>query len=544
MLNFYFSRRAAYILTALLGLLLAGFSNVRADGYQLSQNLQSNQILSSNFQLSSDGKYVVYQVFTNQNGFQGSQLFSVNAATGSRKALTPLVIGDGKFIGQFKIAPNGQFVVFNASLESDAINRSELYSIPITANNPNMRENIGNIPATLQANINDFSISPNSLHVVYQMTEQNAVGDFFGTLNRVAPGGGATTLLTPHVSTDFASEAVFAPDSSRIVYLSGTPDGERYKSVSLDGTGRKTLTDQRERMTVITPDSQRIVYLANSSPRGDGEDRIYSVTLTGNGNRKQLSRNGEQIFDFKFANGIPTVIYSFMPASDPNFSPTSFGFVPADRSELSVSYNINKAINSYIVSPDNLSIIYRGAQFLGGASQLYSLTFPNNVALDQQISNAPINQAGFLNVNDFKITPNSQRVIFHAQQGNVFSFPPDLFSVAIANNPVSVKLDTLPGEDSPNAAQYGVGSYFISPDSQRVIFGYSLTDGSCCGNNLYTNSVTGGTPPAFATNADDQFFQTSVKFASDGLRVIYVKNIYDEFGNYLSAAIWAANVPQ
>lgn len=546
MQNLHFTRRrkTAFILIAFFCLLFTEFSEVRAEGYQISQNLQSNQILSSNYLLSADGKYVVYQVFTNSNGFQGSQLFSVDVATSSRKALTPLVIGDGKFIGSYKILPNSQTVVFNASLEADAFNRSELYSIPVFPANTNLRKNIGNIPSNLQANINEFSISPDSLHVVYQLTEQNAAGDFFAVLYRVAPTGTTTTQLTPRSSTEAASQAIFTPDSSRIVYVSGTPDGEQYKSVKLDGTGRKTLVSRNARI-LITPDSARIAYILNSSPNGDGEDRLYSITLSGNGNRKQLSRNGEFVFDFKFANDYAVVVYNFIPNIAQAFNPSAFGFVPADKSENSVSYDTGRAVNSYDVSPNNGLIIYRGSQQgLGGASQLYSLTYQNDYPVDQQISNAPPNQSVFFNVNDFKISPNSQRVVFHAQQNSIFSFPPDLFSVAIANNPVSVKLNTLPGETSANADTYGVGSYFIKPDSQSVVFGYSLTDGSCCGNNLYTNSITGGTPPPpFATKADDQFFQTSLQFADDGSRVIYIKNLFDEFGNFASSAIWAANIP-
>lgn len=41
--------RNAFVLIALAFLLLTQFSIVRAEGYQLSQNLQPNQILSSNY---------------------------------------------------------------------------------------------------------------------------------------------------------------------------------------------------------------------------------------------------------------------------------------------------------------------------------------------------------------------------------------------------------------------------------------------------------------------------------------------------------------
>ncbi len=252
------------------------------------------------------------------------------------------------------------------------------------------------------------------------------------------------------------------------------------------------------------------------------------------------------MFDAKFANSYSVVVYNFIPNAAQNFNPSAFGFVPADKSEESVSYDTGRAVNSYAVSPDNRSVIYRGSQQgFGGASQLYSLTYQNNFAVDQQISNAPSGQTPFLNVNDFKIAPDSQRVVFHAQQNSIFSFPPDLFSAAIANNPVSVKLDTLPGETGANADTFGVASYFISPDSRRVVFGYSLTDGSCCGDNLHTNAITGGTPPPpFATKADDQFYQSSLRFAADGRRVIYTKSVYDDFGDPISSSIWAANAPQ
>lgn len=98
MQSFYFPRKSALVLTAFLCLLLTGFSNVRAEGYQISQNLQSNQTLA-NYQVSNDGKYAVYQIDSFDENFnQSSQLFSVNLASKDRKALTPAIGDDGKNI--------------------------------------------------------------------------------------------------------------------------------------------------------------------------------------------------------------------------------------------------------------------------------------------------------------------------------------------------------------------------------------------------------------------------------------------------------------
>ena len=57
-------RRTAFVLTALAFLLLTQFSTVRAEGYQITQDLQSNQQLGAEYRLSSDGKYLVYRIFT------------------------------------------------------------------------------------------------------------------------------------------------------------------------------------------------------------------------------------------------------------------------------------------------------------------------------------------------------------------------------------------------------------------------------------------------------------------------------------------------
>lgn len=543
-------RKAAFILTALLCLFLTGFSTARAEGYQLSQNLQPNQTLAS-YRVSADGKYAVYQIDSFDENFnQSSQLFSVDVATKARKVLTPVLNnGDGKFLGSYKITPDSRFVVYIASLENDAFFRSELYSIPIAAGSQSQRRNIGNIPSASSADVREFSISPNSQHVVYQTNEENSAGDDFDILFRVAPTGGSPTQLTPRVAEGSAENAIFTPDSSRIVYQYRTPSGDSlYQSVSITGTGRKTLTDQVSGGSEpsITPDSERFVFTADPSS-GSGELRLFSITLSGNETLKQLSRNGEEVFNFKFANGFPVVVYAFKLTSNTDvFSPTSFGFVAADKSFQSVAYDTGKQINSFnfAVTPDNRAVIYLAAGESFGPEQLYSLTFQNNAAVDQKISNAPADQMTFDGVSDFKIAPNSQRAVFRATQGGAFT--PDLFSVAIANNPVAVKLNDLPGESGASAADFGVNSYFITPNSQRVVFTYPPSDGSCCGRDFYANAIAGGTPTGpFATGANDDPFSGggAPVLTADGRRVIYSKTVFDENFNQ-ATTLWAANVPQ
>lgn len=549
--RFHFPRRTAFVLTALVCLLFAEFSNARAEGYQLSQNLQPNQTFAG-YQVSEDGKYAVYQInsYDEAIGGERSQLFSVNLASRNRKALTPAIGGDGKFLGSYRITPDSKTVVFIASVEDDAFFRSELYSISIAAGNPNQRRNIGNIPAGSEADVRNFSISPDSNHVVFQTNEENSNGDDFDILFRVSPNGGATTQLTPRVAEGRAENAVFTPDSSRIVYQYRTPsDDSLFQSVSITGTGRKTLTTEVTGGSEpsITPDSERFVFVADFSPENDNveELKLYSITLSGSEGRKQLSRNGEEVYNFKFANGFPVVVYAFKPTSAEGFSPTSFGFVPADKSIESVSYNTGKEINTYgfAVTPDNRAVIYLAAGESFGPEQLYSLTFANNAPVDQKLSNAPSNQAPIDSVGDFKIAPNSQRVVFRAIQNS--GFEPDLFSVAIASNPVAVKLNNLPGENGSNAAFNGVNSYFITPNSQRVVFTYPPSDGSCCGRDFYSNAITGGTPTGpFATGANDDPFSSNGApiLTSDGRRVVYTKTVFDENFNQ-TTTLWAANVP-
>ena len=547
--NFHFPRRTAFVLTALVCLLFTEFSTARAEGYQISQNLQPNQTFAS-YQVSEDGKYAVYQIDSFDENFnQSSQLFSVNLASRNRKALTPAIGGDGKFLGFYRITPDSKTVVFIASLEDDAFFRLELYSISIAAGNQNQRRNIGNIPSTSSADVREFAISPNSQHVVYKTNEENSAGDDFDILFRVDPNGGATTQLTPRVAQGRAENAVFTPDSSRIVYQYRTPsDDSLFQSVSITGTGRKTLTNEVTGGSnpSITSDSERFVFVADFSPEGDDveELKLYSITLSGSEGRKQLSRNGEEVYNFQFANGFPLVVYAFKPMSAEGFSPTSFGFVPADKSTESVAYNTGKEINSFnfTVTPDNRAVIYLAAGESFGPEQLYSLTFQNNVPVDRKLSTATANQTLFESVSDFKIAPNSQRVVFRATQVN--SFAPDLFSVPISNNPVAVKLNTVPGETGGNAAFDGVNSYFITPNSQRVVFTYPPSDGSCCGRDFFSNAIMGGVPTGpFATGAnDDPFSGGTPILTSDGRRVVYTKTVFDENFNQ-TTTLWAADVP-
>ncbi len=546
--NFHFSRRAAFALTAFFCLLLNGFSTVRAEGSQVSPNLQANQTLA-NYQVSSDGKYAVYQInsFDETTFTESSQLFSVTLANAQRRALTPVIGGSGKFLGSFRITPDSSNVVYNASLEADANFRAELYSIPIAATNQNQRRNIGNIVPSSNADIFNFYISPDSRHVVYQTSDENAAGEDFRVLFRVAPTGGAVTQLTPRVADGEAENVIFAPDSSRIVYEFDSPatDGDTiYQSVSINGTGRKTLTTEFTGggEPLITSDSQRFVFTADFTPQDDdvSEVSLYSVTLAGSETRKQLSRTGEDVYNFKSANGYPVLVYVFKPTTDPGFYPTSFGFAVADKSYESVSYNTGKELDTfnYAVSPNNSSVIYIAGGY--GAAQLYSLTYQNNAGFDQQLS---IGAAGnpFTGVSDFKIAPNSQRVVFRATQGNAFT--PDLYSAAISNNPVAVKLNALAAETGANANDFGVGSYFITPNSGRVIFGYSRTDGDCCGNNFYTNAITGGTPTGpFATAVNDDSFGGAPTLTADARRLVYTKTVFDENFNQ-ATTLWTALVP-
>ncbi|MBC7795917.1 MAG: hypothetical protein H7Z37_03480 [Pyrinomonadaceae bacterium] len=542
-------RKISVIMTAVFCLLLNGFSNVRAEGYQVSPNLQSNQSLS-NYKVSGDGKYAVYQIDTFDENFnQFSQLFSVDLASRQVRTLTPNIGGDGKFLGSFQITPDSHNVVYNASLENDANFRSELYIISIAASRQNQRKNIGNIPSNSTADIFNFFVSPDSKHVVYQTSDENEAGEDFRILFRVAIGGGSTTQLTPRVADGNAENVIFAPDSSRIVYTFRSPaiDGTLYQSVSITGTGRKTLTDEISggATASITLDSKRYVFTADFTPEDDdvSETSLYSITLEGNETRKQLSKTGEEVYNFKFANGFPVIVYPFKLSSAPGFSPTSFGFVIADKSYESVSFNTGKELDSFNfeVSPDNKSVIYLAGN-ASGATQLYSLTYQNNAGLDQQLSVAAANQSAFSSISDFKIAPNSSRVAFRATQGNAFT--PDLFSTPISNNPVAVKLNTLSAENGENADFFGVGSYFITPNSHRIIFGYPPVDGSCCGNDFYTNAIAGGTPGApFATKANDDSFGIPLTLTADARRIVYTKTVFDENFNS-TTSLWTAIVPQ
>ena len=250
-----------------------------------------------------------------------------------------------------------------------------------------------------------------------------------------------------------------------------------------------------------------------------------------------MSRNGEEVFNFKLAGNSQSVFYAFKPRLVEAAAPTAFGFVPADDSSAANSYVTGKEIfvNNIAVSSDNETVVYIAGDF--AFSQLYSLTFQNGVPIERQLSVAAADQPAFYAITDFKIAASGGRVVFRAGQNG--SSPLDLYSAAILDNAVAVKLNTVPTEDTEDGLFKGVGLYFPLPNSPRVVFTYIPDFGKA---NIYSNAVTGGVPVILAANAND-FFSDAVQLTADGRRVVYKKTITDEFGNS-TVSLWAVNVPQ
>jgi Tol biopolymer transport system component len=103
----------------------------------------------------------------------------------------------------------------------------------------------------------------------------------------------------------------FSPSGDKIVYVSGGEqasnkegDDEIYRMNALDGTGKRNLSNNgaglADRSPVYSPDGSKVAYesygIQTSNPEGDYE--IYLMNVSDGSGKKNLSNNGNDVFDY------------------------------------------------------------------------------------------------------------------------------------------------------------------------------------------------------------------------------------------------------
>ena len=420
---------------------------------------------ASNFQISSDGQHVVYQV--NKGLF--NDLYSVPIEGGVSVRLNTGLAFDRTVSNDFEVSPDGQYVVFRAN--QPLSNLQELFSVPIEGGT------VVRLNTNLVTNgaVFSFKISQNSQRVIYSADQSiEDVNELFS----VAIEGGTPVRL----NADLA--------------LGGNVDIFNFD---------------------ISSDSQRVVYEADQNNNNVFE--LFSVSVNG-GTPVRLNADfvlgGDLLGDFQISSDSKRVVYLADQNTDNIFELFSVPIEGGAPARLNASLVPGGSVfNSFQISPNDQQVIYLADQNTDGVNELFSVSISGGEPVRL---NSDLVTNG--NVMGVQISANSQRVVYSADQNINGIF--ELFSVPI-NGGESVKLNSALIGGAGTGGVLG-GDFQISPDSQRVVY-YSNFNAENV-DELFSVPIDGGSPLRLNDSLTTSviIFQFRFQISPDSQRVLFLAN--------------------
>ena len=428
--------------------------------FQISGDLVTSGDVSDNYQISPDEQTVVYLADQDTDGVD--ELYSVSINGGTVTKLNSVLVAGGN-VSSFGISPDSQTVVYTADQDIDRVN--ELYRVDIAGGSVNKL----NVPLTDNIGIGvvSFRISNDSQTVVY--TADPFTG-FVVELFSVSLSADVTSTsklngtLVAGGSVDFFSFEISA-DSQRVVYIADQDIAnvtELY-SVAINGTDLQKLNatlptgGNVDRLFTISDDSQRVVYRAGQDT--DQVFELYSVVISGGSVVKLNSPlvAGGTVVGFSISPDSQTVVYTADQDTDGVQElyrvPITDGAVVKINNAISAT---NDILSDFEISGDSQRVVYRVSDRTT-PSELYSALLSGGAPI--KLNNPlPI----FANVTTFKISANSQTVVYIADQN--IDGAAELFRVGIAGgNNTQLNPVVVSGGDVIN-------DFRISADNQRVVY--------------------------------------------------------------------------
>ncbi len=288
--------------------------------------------------------------------------------------------------------------------------------------------------------VREFQVSPEGDYVVFSADArtENMV-ELFSV--PVYGGAGPLRLSGDMVNGGSISWPTFEISSltRRVVYLADQEEDNKIELYSVPLTGgtavklNGALAAEGDVVSfLISPDGQRVIYLAD--PEADGLRALYSVPIAG---------------------GVPPVpLNASMPA---------YGSV----------------MDFYKISPDGAWVVYRADQETDAVGELYRDSLTGG-ALAKLNTGALSGRS----IPDFKITPNSEGVVFRCDPGTGKG---ELYSKFIDQPGGPFKLSNIvPAGGSVHSSYYA-----ITPNSLGVV--YVANQDAADLQELFSNSIFGGT---------------------------------------------------
>ncbi len=413
------------------------------------------------FILSPDGTTAVFWVGFSEDVGRAEAIFAVPVAGGTAIDLTG-AIGTGLYLEAIAISADSQWLFYTLG---DKANEHVLYRVPM--NGSSAPETIS--PTSTGCQEMKFAAMPISHGVVYARTKLGLAGS---ELVYVNPSGVPLTLRT---ITGVFREGAISPDGNWVMYIEdiyGMPGDDIYAN-NLDGI---TLIQLNDPLVMngdvvnfkISDDSEVVVYKADQDI--DDQFEIYTVRLDTFDVYPLISSMvaGGDVLDYELvylANKVVGVVYRADQLVDEKIDLGSVEIDGTPAYHLSPGLPANGDVTEFKISPNGLAVVFR-ADYL---DEVYNLWV--NVIIGSDLHPIGIyNEDGtpewpsFSDVEEFSMAPNSSYVVFIANLDEQFTN-----ELYISGIPPGSWLDRQK-INAPLVEDGNVGSYLITPNSQGVVY--------------------------------------------------------------------------
>jgi Tol biopolymer transport system component len=283
---------------------------INPDGTGLKQ-LTFNTLEDYSPVFSPDGTKIVYTSRGDQtsNSQLDYEVYVMSSLDGTGKVN---LTNNGTDVADFdpEFSPDGQWIAYESRGTQTSNPEGDYEVYRMNALDGTVKKNLSNNGR----DVGDFDpvYSPDGTKIAYRSSGKqtsNPEGDYEVYRMNALDGTGQINLSNngTGVSDGFP---VYSPGGTRIAYYSSgiqtsnpQGDGEVYRMNTLDGTGKKNLSNNGSGVNdygpVYSPDGTKIAYYSEgnqtSNPQGDGE--VYRMNALDGLGKKNLSNNGRDVGD-------------------------------------------------------------------------------------------------------------------------------------------------------------------------------------------------------------------------------------------------------
>ena len=456
-----------------------------------------------------------------------SSLLITNSLTATSNK--PFQLNSSNNIERFEIDPNNEYVVFNEFVSGTTLNR---FTRKIDGASDSIL--IGeNVNETEQGS--EFIIDPTNSRIISKINNQLITNR---EILSVSINGNASTLLAPPLFSDDISSISTSDNTTKITFTTD-PSGSLF-SVSNDGSKQpvdlsSTInSDGNVNVGRIqqTSDGNRVVF--NTELDSVGQEALFVVPIDGSNTATQLTPlNPSSVNSFSISSDLTQVVYieEVGLEGEPNFQQQLFSVaLDGNNDPIPLTGLITGEFNNidFKISPNSQQVVYTTTNETLNQTQLFSVPVDG--------SSNPILVDDSIEIYQFEITNNNEKIIYSLEEPLQPQFPntptlPVIFSSSLV--PTTSEEPLLLSASNTNSFFFFLSididiNFVVSQNSDFVFYVQELILGS--GNSLNRVSINNPSdflmlnlPPTFNNTQSLSVSESVLGFelSNDGTFIIY-----------------------